>query len=173
MKYLFTPILFALTLAACGFQPLHGTYSTSNGAISSRALLNAVAIADIPDQTGVMLKNDLIDRFYNGPAPQNPLYTLNITKLTESMSDLDITVDDEATRRQLRLSTTYTISAADPAFKPVTRNVYSIVSFNVLESRFTTRVAEDNARKSAVADLARQIEQGVMLHLTLPHDASP
>lgn len=160
-----------LLLAACGFRPLYNAdMGTTSSATPAREILPSVAIGPLPDRSGVILKNALIDRFYHGPAPADPAYTLTFGKLTESLSDLDITVDEEATRRQMRLSVPYTLTATDPnsTVPTITRNVYAIASFNVLQSRFSTRVAEDNARTNALSDLARQIEQGVLLHLTYP-----
>ncbi len=154
-------LLLCLCLTACGFRPLYNT-SGSQGEKSS-VFLSSIQIDDIPDRSGVILKNELIDRFHAHGAGI-PRYRLVVGRVTESISDLDITVDEDATRRQLRVDTTYTLqdltTPSSPAFK---RSIYAVASFNVLQSRFTTRVAEDNARQNVILDLARQIEQGVMM----------
>lgn len=155
-------LMLCLVITACGFRPLYGTSPSSTEESSS--FLSSIQIDDIPDRSGVMLKNELVDRFHAHGAGA-PRYQLSIAPISESISDLDITVDEDATRRQLRAETSYTLQDLNaPSELPLKRSVYAIASFNVLQSRFTTRVAEDNARQNVIIDIARQIEQGVMLH---------
>ena len=163
MKYLFA--LALLLLSACGCTPMYGNGSLSNN-IEITDALNRIEISNIPDRSGQALRNALIDRFYNAGTPSNTTYLLTIAPLIENRSDLDVTIDDEATRRQLRLSTSISFARKDDHNTPTTkRDLYTIVSYNVLQSQFTTRVAEQNARNNAVTDLARQIEQAIIIAL--------
>jgi LPS-assembly lipoprotein len=164
-----TLLLFLLLLSACGFTPL---YAARDQYVQTE--LNQIQIQNIPDRSGQALKNALIDRFYKTGTPHDPIYILSVAPLSENKADLDITIDDESTRRQLRLSTTFTLKHRFDETAPVlTRTVYTIVSFNVLQSQFTTRVAEQNARDNAVAGLARQIEQGIVLYFQNPTAYAP
>ena len=45
------------------------------------------------------------------------------------------------------------------------RKLTAITSYNILQSQFTTRVSENDARNSALNDLARQIETQMSLYL--------
>ncbi len=155
-------ILTILSLTACGFTPLYADRNNANTSITQN--LNNIAISPIPDRDGQALRNALIDRFYLKGSPRHPTMTLNISPLIESKTDLDVTENDEATRRQLRLSTTLTLKDENRADPLLTRSLYAIVSYNVLESQFTTRVAEQTSRDNAVADLARQIEQSLIIY---------
>lgn len=163
MKYLIA--LALLLLPACGFTPLYGAGGLTNHS-EIPPILNQIQIGSIPDRDGQSLRNALIDQFYGGGTPTNPHYKLTIAPLSQSTSDLDVTIDDEATRRQLRVSTVMTLTRIDDPTTPIlTRPLYSLVSYNVLQSQFTTRVTQQNARDNAITDLARQIEQAIVVAL--------
>ncbi len=150
-------------LSACGFTPMYGSASTSSKH-QVQATLNNIAISNIPDREGQYLRNQLIDRFYGSGVPQSPLYDLTVSKVGESKLDLDTTKNANATRAELTMSTSFTLRDKNSGAALMSRDVVSITSYNVLSSQFTTRVSEDNARLNALADLARQIEQQVVLY---------
>src|SRR5688572_4870565 len=88
-----------LFLGACGFTPMYA--SGGNG--DAVAGLNRVEIAVIPDEEGIALRNALIDRFYADGYPTSPTHKLIIAPINELERDLDITVESEATRKQIKL----------------------------------------------------------------------
>lgn len=147
-------LIVSLSLGACGFTPLYATRDDNRAA----ADLSRVTIASIPDMAGQSLRNALMDRFYPNGRVRAADYDLMIEPLVETITDLDITPDDETTRRSLRLATTMRVRDRASQKIIINRPLYALVSFNVLQSQFTTRVAEQNARENAVEDLARQIE---------------
>ncbi len=126
--------------------------------------LARVAIRIIPNESGQTLRNHLIDRFYREGYPVNPAYTLKVDPLSESRHNLDITKASESTRAQLRLGSHMTLTDQNGNVV-LERDIFAIASFNVLESEFATRVTEQKARDSAIADLARQIERNITLYL--------
>lgn len=156
--------VFALTgllvLAACGFSPMYGSGSNA----SAPEELNKVEIAIIPDAEGVHLRNALIDSFYHDGYPSNPTYVLQMDKIREKISDLDITINSEATRKQIRLRTTLTLKNKETSEVVLSRELTAVTSYNVLGSQFTTRVSESDAREAALNDLARQAETQVALY---------
>lgn len=156
--------VFALTgllvLAACGFSPMYG----SGSSVSAPEELNKVEIAIIPDAEGVHLRNALIDSFYHDGYPSNPTYVLQMDKIREKISDLDITINSEATRKQIRLHTTLTLKNKETSEVVLSRELTALTSYNVLGSQFTTRVSESDAREAALNDLARQAETQVALY---------
>lgn len=157
----------ALTVTACGFRPMYGDQAIASSP-SVQSALNSIQIANIPDRSGLYLRNQLIDRFYKSGAPASPVYHLTVNKIDEVRTGLDVTIDEESTRAQLRLSTTLTLTRADTSEVLLARPLYTLVSYNILESQFTTLVAEDNARLNGLNDLARQIEQAIVLKLAEP-----
>jgi LPS-assembly lipoprotein len=138
-------------------------FGGKNGAVSS---LGQVEIGLIPNESGVFLRNILIDNFYQNGYPASPQYALNVSNIKEEKIDLDVTVDSESTRRQIKIFATITLNDFKNPQNILTRSLVAITSYNVLESQFTTRVSEQDAREAALNDLARQIENQVVLYLS-------
>ena len=99
MRFILLTSLLCLT--ACGFTPVYGTQANK---VASQNL-EQIEIALIPNREGQFLRNALIDRFYKNGAPANPKYRLRFSSINEATYNFDITVDSEATRRQLKLTT--------------------------------------------------------------------
>lgn len=156
-----------LILSACGFSPVYGTHShTQNASSNAKAQLSNIAISIIPNREGQFLRNALMDRFYTSGIPTSPRYTLTISPIQENIYNFDITVESEATRRQLKLSAKMVLIDNETKQNVLTRNLLSIASHNVLESEFSTIVTEQSARENALHDLARQVERQLTLYLT-------
>ncbi len=170
MKFLTATLLSLLLLSACGFSPVYGDKSTSQTVESSslkpQFQFNHIKIAIIPNREGQFLRNALIDRFYSQGTPQNPTYELRMSTISERIYDFDITQESEATRRQLRLSTTLTLIDTATKKTILSRPLSAIASNNVLESEFSTLVTEQYARENALNDLARQAERQISLYFT-------
>lgn len=140
---------------------MYGSGAEGRGA---KAGLDKVDIALIPDESGVYLRNNLIDAFYQNGYPASPSYVLRIAKIEEHKDDLDITIDSEATRKQIRLNTTIDLTDKATGAQLLSRRIASLASYNILGSQFTTRISEGDARKAALNDLARQIESQIALY---------
>lgn len=150
----------SLVLAACGFTPMY-----ASGGKDASAGLSKVEIATIPDAEGVFLRNALIDRFYQDGYPVSPSHRLEISKIAEQERDLDITIESEATRKQVYLTTGLILKDMKTGEAVLSRTLNAITSYNVLGTQFTTRISENDAREAALSDLARQIEMQVALYL--------
>lgn len=154
-------LTLTLLLAACGFTPMYGTLGKGD----VQQTLNNIQISNIPDHQGLQLRNNLIDRFYHDGRPADPAYFLDIAPILVSKTDLDLTKNATATRSQLSVTTTFKLSDKRTGKILLERNLSSGASYDILDSRFTTRVSEDNAEQNALEDLARQIEQQIVLYL--------
>lgn len=160
-KFFWLLCLCGLMLSGCGFQPMHGQFSQS--AVKNSPTHQSIKIDIIPDRSGQILRNDLMDRLYVYGEPAAPLYVLTLTPIKESVSDLAITKSSEATRAQILLTTTMTLKN-NAGEVLLTRDLRSRASYNTLESEFATRVTEKSARESALSDLARQAELNLNLY---------
>lgn len=127
--------------------------------------MNDIYISPIPNREGQYLRNLLLDSLYSEYRPNTALYTLNIDKILERKTDLDITKTSNSTRSQLKLTTNISIINIETGEKLLSNKLSSITSYNVLSSQFTTKVSEESARKSALNDLAKQIEMRLALFL--------
>ena len=150
-----------LLCTACGFQPMYGN-SQSIGGVEQNAgvqeQLAQIEINNIPNREGQFLRNALIDRFYKNGSSIESRYTLDISEITETTYDMDITVTSDATRAQLTLSMTMTLIDNESGEETIKRSFKSSSSYNIMNSEFATRVSEQNTRENALNDLARQIE---------------
>jgi len=156
----------ALGLSGCGFTPIYGESSGEGAQGSSiQSDFGQVAIENIPDRDGQYLRNALIDRFYRDGRPVQPKYKLMVQPIRETTTDLDITKSSDATRGQLKLTTSMSLVDTGTGETVLKRNLISIGSYNILGSEFTNRVTEQNTRDNALNDLARQIELQVGLYL--------
>lgn len=152
-------------LAACGFSPMYAKNSVS-GTTPIKSELNQIDISIIPDRSGQFLRNELIDRFYMNGYPAAPKYVLNVLPINETITDFDITVESEATRQQLKLTTSFVLKDLEENKTVLQRSVTSITSNNILESEFSTMITEQSARDAALNDLARQIERQLALYFS-------
>jgi LPS-assembly lipoprotein len=164
MRRTFVSFLGVFILASCGFSPMYGTAGGHSTSVESR--LGQVEIGIIPDRSGQYLRNQLIDRFYRDGMPASPAYMLDVDPINEAVFDFDITIESEATRRQLKLTTE--MKLIDKATEEVVlrRDLQATTSHNVLESEFSTLVTEQSARDAALNDLARQIERQLVLYFS-------
>lgn len=147
-------------LSACGFSPLYGKKGVME---SNAATLSQVRIDNIPDRQGQYLRNALMDRFYRNGRPADPRYVLHVGPLKETLTDLDITKSSSATRAQMRIDATIKLVDHRGGETIMSRNLVAITSYNILQSRFTTRVSEESARQAALDELAGQIERNLAL----------
>lgn len=159
----FLTLLALIVLAACGFEPVYGVNRNTHTGVEEK--LEQISISNIPDREGQFLRNELITRFYRSGRPASPQWSLDLERISESLTDLDITKDAEASRGRLRLATSLQLKDLKTGETVLKHSIISIASYNILASEFTNRVSEQNARENALKDLARQVEQYVTLYL--------
>lgn len=152
-----------LVLGACGFQPLYGVGSEDARSVTEG--LNHISIQNIPDREGQYLRNALIDRFYKAGRPTEIDYILTVSPIRETKRDLDITIESDTTREQLRLDARMILTSKETGDVVMDRKLYALSSFNVLSNEYSTRVSENSSREQALDDLARQIELQIALYM--------
>ncbi len=161
MKKLFLSAVLFLT-ACGGFHPVYGVNKYT--AVGVEEYLQQVQIGGIPDRDGQYLRNALIERFYRDGRPTSPLYALTVTNFSESLRDLDVTIDSDTTRGQLTIAITMLLIDKKTNETVMERSLRSIASYNIIDSEFANRVSEANTRENALDDLARQIEEQLALY---------
>lgn len=153
---------FSLFLTSCGFTPVYGDHGA--GSANVQAKFDQVHVGNIPDQAGVILRNDLLDRLYQNGEPADPQYLLTVSRITEHDTDLDITPSSTATRQEMRLLTTVVLRERATRKELMRRDLIAVGSYNLLGSEFTTLVSKQNVRENALNDLAQQIETQLALY---------
>ncbi len=164
MRLLLSLLLVTLLMTGCGFTPVFGNF-TKNGQVYTDEALSYVSIENIPDREGQHLRNLLMDRFYGNSGKGTYVsHTLSVSDLKERSTDLDITKSSDATRAQLRLNAVISLTDKKTGKIVLNRKISAITSYNILPSEFATRITEEDARKNALEDLARQTELYVSLY---------
>lgn len=162
------PIIALFFMTACGFHPVYGVNKYTS--VGAETKFETIDIGNIPDREGQFLRNALIDRLYRNGRPTQHAYSLSIAELNEQQRDLDVTIDSDTTRAQLRITTSMTLTDLRTKEILIERNLNSTASYNVLGSEFTNLVSEQSTRENILNDLARQIEMQLALYFKQDED---
>jgi LPS-assembly lipoprotein len=133
-------MLAPLALAACGFEPLHA----SRPGQDVPGELASIRVLPIPERSGQVLRNYLLDRLTPlGQAPSSR-YTLSI-RLVEPRQTLALRRDDVISRSGY--SATARFELADAAGTRVTGGIVSYsTDYEVTNSEYATLISQQNAR---------------------------
>lgn len=146
-------------LAGCGLRPLYGERSAQADA---RSELAAVRIENIPDRTGQVLRNLLIDRFYADGGPQPWRYDLTVS-VTVTEARAGVRIDDTATRRTLTASSTFRLSRRDTGAVMTSGTVVQNNTFAFQEAQYGVLVARETATRDLLDAVGDQIATRVAL----------
>lgn len=150
-------------LSACGFHPIyggHGEDSDNNVA----AHLNDIAIDNIPDRNGQILRNFLIDRMYGKNRPAQPHYHLAV-KIQLSEENLGIQANATATRELLNTTADYSLT--DAAGNQILKGAaHSVASFDRLDQIYGTVAARQDAYARTLHEVSEQIVNRISLYFS-------
>ena len=149
---------FGLAGAGCGFRPLYGT---AGGDVPGS--FAAIRVAVIPDRSGQILRNFLIQRLNPDGRPADPLYELRVT-LTEREQRLAITQDDVAERNNLLVTASYSLRDVVAGTELFNDRSTAITSFAILLDEVATLSAEQDARERALRRLSDLIRLELALY---------
>ena len=153
--------VMVLSATSCGFKPLYGDHPSS----VSQASLAQVRLPPLRDRVGQLLHIRLSKGMHPRGKPRNPVWDL-VIKLTTRTENLGIRKDETATRANLTLEARFElrqIATGRVSFKG--RSVITI-SYNILESRFSTLASRTDATRRATRELADNIKTRVALFLS-------
>ncbi len=147
-------------LAGCGFRPLYNQPAATGGGggYNVQADLATIRVLPIKDRIGQQLHNLLLTRLNPKGRPAAPVYNLVIA-LSESVQELGIQKSSFATRANLRITASYSLSLAagvstDAGIDLPGGRVLAISSYDISTYEFTTMTARKDARKRAVREIA-------------------
>jgi LPS-assembly lipoprotein len=143
--------------AGCGFQPIH-----SDRSYAAAANLSLVEIELVPDRLGQMLRNELLDQFR--PRAAGTQFLLSVT-VSESIQNLGMQLNSVATRANLRVRAAYSVSRISDNEAMIQGSLESINSYNILRSDFATLAAQADARRHAVREIAKRLQERVSVWL--------
>ena len=152
-------LLCIFLLSGCGFQPVYGTHDSGSSTI---AALNDIAIDNIPDRNGQILRNDLIDRLYGKNRPSQPTYRLKVA-LSHSEEDLGILANATATRSLLNVTGDYVLTDAK-GNEILKGTAHSVASFDKLDQIYATVAARQDAYDRTLHEVSEQIVNRLSLY---------
>jgi len=153
-----------LAPAGCGFHPLYAEPSSKTEvAVDDR--LAAVQILPLRDRTGQQMHNFLRDRLNPSGQPLHPSYLLEV-RLREWRQNLGIRLDETATRANLMVIASFVLRAAGSGAVLYKSDARSTNSFNILTSQFATDVAENDARKRGLREVADSIRTRLAIYFS-------
>ncbi|MBU3655082.1 MAG: hypothetical protein FGM23_01810, partial [Alphaproteobacteria bacterium] len=179
--------------AANGLNGDGGHESSQAGGV--KAALAEVKIGLIPDRAGQQLRNQLLDLMNAGGEPSRPVYRLDITLTTEktalaTRSDASVSLSRLRTVLRYKLVAihqTAEVGKAEAAAKdaapraampPASQDLVldqgtltASTSYNVVDSLFASKAAEDDALARSLKDLAYQVTDAVAIALQQPKPA--
>lgn len=156
--------LLLLSQTACGFHPVYGGVRASDGAASTAAGLNEVAIDNIPNREGQILRNFLIDRMYAKDRPAQPSYRLHVAiRYTEE--DLGILANATATRSLVNMYGDYALT--DAKGKEILKGTaHSIASYDKLTQLYGTLAAKQDVHERTLHEISEQIVNRLSLYFS-------
>jgi LPS-assembly lipoprotein len=148
-------VALAASLSACGFEPVYGRRTTGSGGGVGAASgdLALVAVDTIPERSGQLLRNFLIDRFDVGRKRPTPRYKL-IVQLQESRSSIGYLPNTTTTATRLDITGTYRLVEIVSGATVARGDLTASDSYNQLEGGFTSVVNEAGARERAIQVMA-------------------
>lgn len=150
----YIPVFSLILLTACGFQPVYKKTAENE---SNRLFLSNIQLTPIGGKLGQQLRMELEDRLPAPVAEPTLLVSLNLKK---DKQPVGITLERRITRYNVLMKANLRIKDAATGKDLHSEPLESITSYNVIQdSDYATYIAERDATKRAVSDLAVMVEQ--------------
>jgi len=154
-------IILALTLAVggCGLHPLY--QGGGSGAVA--AGLHSVKVGTIPDKSGWLVRNALVDRL--GGEAEDARYRLDV-ELDDDLSGFGIRGDSAVTRERRTLRARYQLVDLQTGLVVLDATAGSDAGIDVVSSEYATVAAEQTALERLTGVVADQIVSRLGLYLS-------
>ena len=149
------PAAFALlALSACGFSPLYGG-ARGQGA---SAALETVQVANIPDRTGQVLRQELEQQIHTNGAPTTELYTLAVSYKVIQTGE-GIQADSSTTRNRFNAIATWKLTPiGNPGVTLTSGNATAMDALNVIDQQyFASNLEADTVQGQLAQQISAQI----------------
>ncbi len=144
-------------MGACGFEPLYADRADRGDAPSVAQELARVRVALIPNRSGQILRNYLLDELTPRGQRGESSYTLTI-RLNEPRQEVGLRRDDIPTRISYGSIAYFVL--ADSGGRPVHNGAsVSSTTFQITDSEFATIAARESARERTLQELSTDIRQ--------------
>jgi LPS-assembly lipoprotein len=144
-------------LAACGFTPLYGQAGVGSS-------LSRIAVTTQDDRLGYRVREQLDDAL-GRDGDQTPLWRLE-TVLVQSRRPLGRRIDDTATRYELTVSGTWTLTPIGGGGAPLSGARTVTTTYAAADQPYAAIAAQQDGEERAAAELARLIRLDLMQALS-------
>ena len=157
-------LILLFLLANCGFQPLHGSRA---GPVAGSTVsdMSYVMVAAIPDRTGQLVRNKLLDRLHAGGMAAKPVFRL-IVHLKESREGIAFQQGDSATRFNLRLSARFELVDSRDGASLLKGHTRAIAAYNVVRSDYANLISQRDAQKRAANSVVDGIQNRIAVYFS-------
>lgn len=153
-------LIATLLLAGCGFEPLMGQVSHPQ----VQAEIERIRVVPIPDRSGQILRNYLLDAMSPRGVRGPELYTLSVN-LSEPRREIAIRRDDTASRLAYVASASFMLR--DQSSQVVfSGSSSSETAYEVTNSEYATLSGQSSARDRALLEVSADIRQQIAMFLS-------
>jgi LPS-assembly lipoprotein len=154
-RYLIGAALLCLgALTGCGFEPLMGQVNHPQ----VQAGMERVRVATIPDRSGQILRNHLMDALTPRGLQGSEAYVLSVT-LTEPRREVAIRRDDTASRLSYMASVTFMLYDRSIQRAVFVGSSISETTYEVSSSEYATLSSHASARDRALQEVSADVRQ--------------
>ena len=150
--------LALLALGGCGLRPLYG--GGSGGAVAST--LRTVSVANIPGQSGWLMRNKLVDRL-GASGSESAVYRLDVT-LDDNITSYGLRSDQAATQERRTLRARFQLVDARNGMVVLDATAGSDAGIDIVSSEYATVAAEQTALDNLTDIVADQIVSRLALY---------
>ena len=157
---LFVLALFALSLSACGWEPLYSDATMERAAPQ----LAAIKVQPIKDHIGQLLEWSLREGFNPDGLEAKQKYALHVV-LTIRQTNQGVEINNAATRGMINATAEFSLTTLDNKKTLYRSRTQSLTDFNILDDAYASQVAQGDAEKRAVRDISDEIQTRLTLFL--------
>jgi LPS-assembly lipoprotein len=140
--------LLLLPLAGCGFAPLYG----QSGSQTVADKLDTVAVQNIPERTGQILRLSLESQLHANGEPTQELYALNVT-FSIGINGIGVQQDTSVTRNRFIANATWSLAPiGNPAAPVATGTATTQDAENIIDQQYAALTFETNTMNQELAD---------------------
>ncbi len=146
-----------LALAGCGFTPLYG----QGGRAGVAQRLDTVAVGNIPERTGQMLRESLETQLHTAGAPDRELYSLTVN-YTIGTAGIGVQQDTATTRNRMTATANWVLSPIGGGAPLATGTATTENAANVVDQQYFALTLETGTVDKQLAEtIAAQITSQV------------
>ncbi len=137
-----------LALAGCGFTPLYG----GDAGQGANAKLDSVAVNNIPERPGQMLRISLQTQLHTDGAPVTEVYALNVV-YSIAVSDIGVLQDSATTRSEMSATAAWSLAPiGNPMHPLISGTATGHDALNIIDNQYFAQDLETDTINQHLAD---------------------